>query len=216
MANQNDFCAHTPHLPHLYQPGNPRVLQNMLSDLPSSDAFSQYDPSYVSDAFPLYLPLPTPPDQIIQSEKTRCLIRALTSKADRERRSHTQRREKRRASDMGSDAMPGVAKRMRWTNLDKERKQACVRVALSAACQHAKHGDLVYNMRETWLKNPRKKQMVNVDVRKALVKSVDLWTEQQLRTYLERAGGLGVVTVEGMVRAVRDHLAPELAPESHT
>lgn len=210
---RNDVCPsnHDPHSHHT----DDRAVRTMLSGLPAFGGFTSYDASLPIDAFTQYLATDTPPPQNIKNESTRTLIRALEAKSEKRGKKRDLQHDTTRDRKRPATELPAVVgKRAKWASLEKERKQACIRVALAAASKYARAGDRVHKLRKVWQENPRRKQMINADVRGALVESVSQWTEKELGTYLNRAGMSGVVTREGMIRAVRYHLAPEREPQT--
>lgn len=179
------------------------AISAFLSALPStSDGFSRYDASFppTADTFHHYLPSAsdTKEQTPITTEKDRCLIRALKARPAGRKRTAP------------PPPPPIERKRRRWGALDRERKQACLRVALAAACAGRQPDDGVLGrLRKGWAENPRKKQVVNAEVRQALCATLPRWSLIQLREYLGSAG----VEVGGsrseLIAAVNAHLAPE-------
>lgn len=85
-----------------------------------------------------------------------------------------------------------------------------MRVALVAACSGRPTGDDVLGrLRRAWAENPRKKQLVGYDVRKALCDSLPRWSLAQLREYVARADVPAGDTRQELVAAVSAHLGPE-------
>lgn len=200
----------------------------MLSDLPTTSptAFSNFDPSLPADSFHLYLPSPAdvpPTATVITTEKRRCLIRALLSRsASTPKRAASVRSPPRPTPASVSVASPAPrattsplaeTKRPRWTSLDRERKQACLRVALSAACRTSPAGSPLHQLRDGWARNPRLRQLVDLQVRRLLADSVPTWNATELREYLSRANIPRVLalTRPELVSIVVAHLAPEVA-----
>lgn len=192
-------------------------LTTFLATLPSkTDSFISYIPSNppLPDAT-LYTYLPSPDDvsQVYQipQEKDRCLIRALKSKAKPKVKPKAKSTTRKRPAP----ASPGPLRKRpyRWSDLQRERKQACLRIALIAACEGRPHADDVLGrLRRGWAENPRKKQLVGPDVRNALCQTLPRWSVAQLKMYISRAE-LPVPDVnsssrEDLIAAVRSHLAP--------
>lgn len=174
-------------------------LESMLRALPSSGLFSRYDGTPTSDTFPLYLPSRSDlwRRSTIPTEKTRCLIRALRAKPSGSRK-------------RALDAVAPPAKRRRWSTLDRERKTACLRIALTAATADEVRDPVLRKLKKGWAADPKKKQLVNAEVRQAICRSLQRWSVTQLREYVEKAG----MKVHGqakhdLVNAVHQHLAPE-------
>ncbi|PXF48302.1 hypothetical protein BWQ96_01991 [Gracilariopsis chorda] len=177
--------------------GNSSV-QAILRDLPSSDAFSAFEPTIATDAFKRYIPAPSDTARQIRiaNEKNRCLIRALTARPFRSR--------KRSAPSISQPA----PKRPRWIQLDREKKQLCLKVALTASCQHGEPGDALNRLKDGWAQNPRRKQSVNSEIRRILRERVPLWTKHELRQYLLKTGdNPNDMSVHDMRQAIREHLS---------
>ncbi|KAI0565298.1 hypothetical protein FGB62_19g140 [Gracilaria domingensis] len=143
--------------------------------------------------------IPEPSDTALQirisNEKSRCLIRALTARAHRQR--------KRSAPS----SMQPAPKRPRWLDLEKEKKQHCLKVALAASCKHGEPGDALDRLKQGWAQNPRRKQPVTAEVRRLIRERIPLWSERELRTYLSKAGEPShEMNVQQMRHAIRDHL----------
>lgn len=103
------------------------------------------------------------------------------------------------------------AKRRRWSTLDRERKTACLRIALAAATADDVQDPVLKRLKKGWASNPKKKQLVDAEVRKAICRSLQRWNIGQLREYVDKAG----MHVQGyakhdLVHAVHQHLAPEM------
>lgn len=192
---------------------------SVLSDLPtmSPTAFSNYDPSAPADSPRLYLPSPDDVSHAypIPTERRRCLIRALTARpplcgkrtASAASDADVQTTGARVAEDRERER---EMKRPRWTALDRERKQACLRVALSAACKQLGAPRSLHNLKEGWARNPRMKQLIDGDVRRALAASVPSWSSHELREYLARAGIVaGAMGRVEMTRVVESHITPD-------
>lgn len=119
------------------------------------------------------------------------------------------------AAAVAAVATAPEAKRPRWTALDRERKQACLRVALAAACKQPDAPHSLHALREAWARDPRAKQLVDCDVRRALAASVSKWTSHELREYLARAGlHAGAMARHEMARSVEAHITPDRSPFS--
>lgn len=183
-------------------------IMAMLQDLPSTaNGFSQFDASLQSDKFCTYLS--SAADKAagcyeIKTEKTRCLIRALKAMSTAE----PSAKKRSLSVVLGADKTEPV-KRARWSTLAKEQKQACIRIALTAACAHRGNVALE-NLRAGWAENPRRKQLINADVRRAICQSVELWSVDELGDYMSKSGLTPSRSIQkmDMVRAVRAHLAP--------
>lgn len=180
----------------------------VLKDLPTTaSGFSQFDPNLQPDSFRTYLSSASdvaPTCRAIKTEKTRCLIRALKAMSTSELTT-----KKRTLSAAGSTGNPEPAKRARWSGLPKEQKQACLRIALAAACAHESSGAL-QRLRTGWAEDPRRKQLVNGEVRRAICQSVEFWGLDELNDYMSK-GGIPVSSAmrrPEIIRAVREHLAP--------
>lgn len=92
--------------------------------------------------------------------------------------------------------------------MDKEKKQMCLKVALTAACRHSEVGDVLDRLRQGWAQNPRRKQSVNAEIRRTIRERVPLWTEIELRQYLLKAGDYSdEMNAEEMRRAISEHLS---------
>ncbi|CAN8067213.1 unnamed protein product [Agarophyton chilense] len=177
---------------------NTSEVQAILSDLPFSDAFSAFEPSISTTPFKKYIPehSDTARQVCISNEKNRCLIRTLAARSYRSR--------KRSAPSLAQPA----SKRLRWIQLDKEKKQMCLKVALAASCRHGESGDALDLLKQRWAQNPRRKQSVNSNIRRAIRERVRLWNEHELKQYLLKAGeSSNGMTVQQMRNAIREHLS---------
>lgn len=74
--------------------------------------------------------------------------------------------------------------------------------------------EILRRLKRGWLENPRRKQLVNAEVREALCKSLGGWSVEQLREYVKEAGIEGGVSKAELVQAVHTHLVPEKEGES--
>lgn len=109
------------------------------------------------------------------------------------------------------------SKRLRLSTLDHERKQQCIRIAISAACKQSDPPHCLHALRDTWARDPRAKQTVCSDIRRALAASVRVWTTQELREYLLRAGlQPGSMARHEMARSVEAHISPDRSASSPT
>lgn len=184
---------------------NVQTVESMLSNLPASEAFTTYDGNLPVDAFAKYLPsTEDPAPKRITTEKNRCLIRALRAKPAGEK-------SLKRPAPSASEQTP---KRARWSLMDREKKQACLRVALAAACRQGGREDTLNKLKDAWAENPRRKQVVNGAVRSLLCETVPRWSEDELKSYLARAGlqNESSKAKKDMVQAVLNHLGPEKGP----
>lgn len=73
---------------------------------------------------------------------------------------------------------------------------------------------LLAKLKRGWKENPRRKQMVTAEVRRALCRSLTRWSVADLSDYLTKAGVQGATTGDPsdkteLVQRVHDHLAPE-------
>lgn len=124
------------------------------------------------------------------------MIRALTARPMRSRK---------RSAPSASQPTP---KRPRWIQLDNKTKQLCLKVALTASCQHGQPGDPLNRLKDGWAQNPRRKQSVNSEIRRILRERVPLWTKFELRHYLSKAGHNPTeMSVQDMRQAIREHLS---------
>lgn len=86
-----------------------------------------------------------------------------------------------------------------------------MRIALAAAtADEVVHDPVLRKLKKGWAADPKKKQLVNAEVRLAICRSLQRWSVQQLREYVQKAG----MEVKGeakhdLVNAVHQHLAPE-------
>lgn len=72
-------------------------------------------------------------------------------------------------------------------------------------------------LKKGWSTDPKKKQLVNAEVRQAICRSLQRWSMPQLREYVDKAG----MEVRGQakhdfVHAVHQHLAPDKEGERKT
>lgn len=201
--NPEDSSSASPPPPTSSSPGEVldanSSIDSVIRSLPSTGLFSRYNGHQVSDSFPLYLPSPSDlwTRTIIPTEKTRCLIRALRAKP-----SSTRKR--------ALDASSPPTKRRRWSSLDRERKTACLRIALAAATSGDVQDPVLKRLKKAWSSDPKKKQLVNAEVRQAICRSLQRWGMAELKDYVEKAG----MEVRGgakhdLVHAVHQHLAPD-------
>lgn len=183
-------------------------IESILGDLPRArGGFTDYRAPPPSETFKRYTPDPEkqalyPAPATVHTDRTRCLIRALQSKLDITG-----------AKRPAPVAEASGTKRLKddgWAALGREQKQACLRVALAAACAQSDPAPNLLSLRAVWAENPRKKQLVNADVRVALADSAQSWAICELRDYLDKAGiaGDGGGSREYMARRVRAHLRP--------
>lgn len=115
-----------------------------------------------------------------------------------------------------AEAAPAPArKRRRETRvvpldgLAKGLRQACLRVALTAACEAPDPPAALTGMRDAWRANNRARFRVTRDLRAMLAASVARWPTPVLEKYMQRAcEGFVVMPRAEMVAAVRFHLAP--------
>lgn len=181
-------------------------IESIIHSLPSTGLFSRYDGTPVSDSFPLYLPSQADlwARTTIPTEKTRCLIHALRAKPTASRKRPL-------------DSSGPTSKRRRWSSLDRDRKTACLRTALAAATSGDVQDPVLKRLKKGWSTDPKKKQLVNAEVRQAICRSLQRWSMPQLREYVEKAG----MEVRGQakhdfVHAVHQHLAPDKEGERKT
>lgn len=176
------------------------MVERMLLDLPQSGAFSSYDGSLCAEEFQSYVHAgPMDPGQTIRNEKTRCLIRALKPKTNTRKRQFS----------VGSNEQ-ATKRRKGWSSLEREKKQACMRLALVAATKNNIADECLKKLKRGWMQDPKRKQLVNAEVRLALCRSLMRWSIAELKEYLRRAGA---PTEENekmrLVNLVHQHLAPE-------
>ena len=182
---------------------------DFLDDLPSSsDAFTRMvaQPLRGSESLPRYIPDPeaVKPRVEIQTHRTKCLIRALSAKpfVDPVRKTeHTQ-------PNKPPAKRQREAESLSWSNLEKEQRQACLRVALAGACDSPNPSHDLVHMLSEWRENPRKKQKLTYRMRVDLAQSTSTWTMDHLRAYLERAKITPALSRAELVRQVRFHLLP--------
>lgn len=82
-------------------------------------------------------------------------------------------------------------------------------MALAAATAHDVSDEVLRRLKRGWAENPRRRQLVNAEVREALCRSLGGWSVEQLREYVKEAGIEGGVNKAELVQTVRAHLVPE-------
>lgn len=82
-------------------------------------------------------------------------------------------------------------------------------MALAAATAHGMGDENLRRLKKGWVENPRRRQLVNAEVREALCRSLGGWSVEQLREYIKEAGIEGGRNKAELVHAVHAHLAPE-------
>lgn len=174
----------------------------LLQDLPiiSQDAFKNFNGTCGPEVFREYLSLQEDvgPDVItIKTDPTPNLIRILFGRVNAQN--------KRKHSGEKDNTIP---KRARWNDMDRDRKQSCLRVAIIAAAKYAQPGDCVYKLHQTWAQNPKKRQTIDTEVRSALCSQIRMWSMNELKEYLIRAGipGSNQMSKSELTRVIKEHM----------
>lgn len=140
----------------------------------------------------------------VKTDKIRSLIRALQSTSKSTSRLPSTIEENR----------PRPPKRAResvtptWNSLQKERKQSCLRVALTAACAAPHASRTLLQLQAEWRRDPRKKQKLTSHIREELARSASSWTTTQLRNYMYNADVAPRASRSELVHQVSFHLSP--------